>query len=584
MFRRIAVTLLLTASCFAQSFTKADYAVGTQPSGVVSADFNRDGVADIAVANTGSGTVSILLGRGDGTFSGANNIGVNASPTEVVSVDLNGDGDPDLAVATATSVTILYMFADGSHTRFDYQTAGQVKSLTAADFNGDGKIDLAANVNGTVTILINHYDESFSVASTFTTDVPAAVIRAGDFNADGVTDLAIGACCQGEDVIFGAFYLAVGKGDGSFNVQKLFDQSDGRKLTTADVTRDGRADLIMPYVGCHTPCMGIEVAVNNGSSFSRFGGTGLSELSYAGPGQAAVADFNLDGVPEVAAPFGPGEYVTPPSGSGLHKVLIWTVGSDGKFTNQRDYGLGVDYGAYGVAVGDFNHDGRPDLVVTDQRINKVTVLLNSSATSSEFAFQVNYSPQTVKAGDKAQYQYVLEATNGTLPQVQLSCSGLPTGTACNFETLDTGNITTGWLSITTTARTSAALHGNGLITLATILPFGFVVLPGNRRKRLLGIAVLIVAFALILQTGCAGGVSTNSPGGSSQGSTSGNNGGTTGTGGTTTGGGTTGGGTTGGGTTVPPAAGPTPAGSYQVTVTAVAGGVTHSQVITLNVQ
>jgi uncharacterized membrane protein YgcG len=215
-------------------------------------------------------------------------------------------------------------------------------------------------------------------------------------------------------------------------------------------------------------------------------------------------------------------------------------------------------------------------------------LLNNSAASSEFAFQVNFSPQTVKAGDKAQYRYALEATNGTLPQVSLSCSGLPTGTACNFETLQTENITTGWLSITTTPRTSAALHWNSAITFATILPFGFVALPGNRRKRALAIAVLLVAFALVLQTGCAGGVkggtATN---GANSGGTSG--GGTTGTGGSTTGGGTTGSGTTGsgttgGGTTAPPAAGPTPAGSYQVTVTAVAGGVTHSQVVTLNVQ
>ncbi len=595
MFRRLAVTLLVTASCFAQSFTKADYAVGTQPSGVVTADFNHDGVADIAVANTGSSSVSILLGRGDGTFAGANNIGVAANPTEIVSADLNGDGTPDLAVATATGVTILYLYADGSHTRFDYQTAAQVRSITAADFNGDGKIDLAANVNGTVTILINHYDESFSVSSTFTTDVPAAVIRAGDFNRDGVMDLAIGSCCQGGDVTYGAFYLATGKGDGTFSVQKLFDQSDGTKLTVADVTRDGAPDLIMPYVGCHTPCMGIEVEANVGGTFPRnFGGIGLGTLQYSGPGQAAVADFNLDGVPEVADSFGPADYTTKPGGSGLDKVLLWTVGSDGKFTNQRDYAIGEGYGPYGIAVGDFNHDGRPDIVVTDQRINKITVLLNNSTGTPDFAFNVQFSPQTVKAGDKAQYEYTLEALNGALPQVQLSCSGLPQGIACNFQTSDTGNVVLGFLNITTTARTTAALHWNGLMTFASVLPFGFVVLPGNRRKRALAIAVLLVAFALILQTGCAGGVKggsgTEANGPSSTPNTGGTTGSgtTTGSGGTTTGGGTTGGGTTGGGTTggttTPPAAGPTPAGSYQVTVTAVAGNVTHSQVITLNVQ
>ena len=90
------------------------------------------------------------------------------------------------------------------------------------------------------------------------------VVRAADLNRDGAVDLAIGACCQGSDVTYGAFFTAIGKGDGTFTVAKAFDQSDGTKLTVADVTGDGLPDLIMPYQGCHTPCAGVEVGTNQG--------------------------------------------------------------------------------------------------------------------------------------------------------------------------------------------------------------------------------------------------------------------------------------------------------------------------------
>jgi hypothetical protein len=570
--------VLLSASSIAQTFSKTDYPVGSQPNGIIAADFNHDGVMDLAVANSGSASVSLLLGQADGTFSSATSIAVGANPTEIVTADFNGDGNPDLAVATSGSITILYMHADGSRTGFDIQTGGPVRSLAAADFNGDGKTDLAADVNGTVQILINHFDKSFSVASTFTTDVSAQVIRAGDFNRDGVVDLAIGACCQGTDVTFGAFFIATGHGDGTFTVAKAFDQSDGTKLTVADVTRDGRPDMVMPYVGCHTPCLGVEVAANNGSSFTRFGGHELGTLVYVSPGQAAVADFNGDGAPEVAAAFGPGDYTSNGNGSGLDKVLIWTVGSDGKFTTQSDYALGAGLRPLGIVAADFNHDGKPDLAVTDSAAGKITVLLNGGE-SSNFAMHVNFSPQTVKAGDKAQYGYILEALNGALPQVQLSCSGLPTGASCGFENSMTGPVTQGSLTVQTTARPSASLHSSGWVNaLAIVLPFGFVAIAGNRRRRLLSLAVLLIALAVMLQAGCggAGGGSSTSSGGSST---------PTGSGGSINSGGIGGSSGSGGGTTTPPPAnGPTPVGSYQVTVSATSGGVTHTQVITLNVQ
>src|SRR6202049_1746735 len=74
------------------------YPVGTSPAGIAVGDFNGDGKPDIAVANTGSGNVSILLGNGDGTFQPAVNYSAGNSPSGIALGDFNGDGKLDLAV------------------------------------------------------------------------------------------------------------------------------------------------------------------------------------------------------------------------------------------------------------------------------------------------------------------------------------------------------------------------------------------------------------------------------------------------------------------------------------------------------
>src|SRR5512147_1747710 len=130
VLRCLAILLLLAISSFGQSFTKADYAVGSNPRGIVSADFNGEGVADLAVANHDSGTVSILLGKSDGTFNAATPVTVAANANEIVSADFNGDGIVDLAVAGST-VTILLGNGDGTFKRGD--VAVNSTSITAAD-------------------------------------------------------------------------------------------------------------------------------------------------------------------------------------------------------------------------------------------------------------------------------------------------------------------------------------------------------------------------------------------------------------------------------------------------------------------
>src|SRR5262249_43903355 len=75
------------------------YDVGSDPVSIAVRDFNQDGLADLAVANSSSGSVSVLLGNGDGSFQDPRALAVGRDPRGVAAEDFNGDGVADLAVA-----------------------------------------------------------------------------------------------------------------------------------------------------------------------------------------------------------------------------------------------------------------------------------------------------------------------------------------------------------------------------------------------------------------------------------------------------------------------------------------------------
>src|SRR5690349_9812735 len=170
---------------------------GTTARDLVAADFNGDGRPDIAITNLGSATVSVFLRNASNTGftqEGAA-IPVGSSPEGVDAADFNGDGLADLAVAVLGTNTVNVLIrqpAGGFAAETPIPIGAGALGLAIADFNADGRPDLAATSNtaGTVTVLLRQAAGGF-VADGAPLSVPHAnQVGAADFNGDGKADLA----------------------------------------------------------------------------------------------------------------------------------------------------------------------------------------------------------------------------------------------------------------------------------------------------------------------------------------------------------------------------------------------------------
>ncbi len=172
------------------------YATDATPMGIVLADFNGDGLLDVAVACYGSNSVSVLLGNGNGTFGAAASFATNWNPRTVAAADFNGDGRLDLAVVNvgSNSVSILFGNGDGSFAAASDLWAGSgAQFLALGDFNGDGKTDVVVTnaLDNDFVLLLGVGDGTFHAAQTFVTGTYPAGVVVGDFNRDGKPDLAV---------------------------------------------------------------------------------------------------------------------------------------------------------------------------------------------------------------------------------------------------------------------------------------------------------------------------------------------------------------------------------------------------------
>ena len=530
---------------------------------VAVADFNGDGRPDLAElvinfsgASFPSASVSVLLGKADGTFTaGAGtavaNVFVNQFSTPLVAGDFNRDGKADLATTgcldqgcTAVGLAVLLGVGDGTFSRSLLPPSLVAMALSAGDFNGDGKLDLASVTNtcngpndficnnGLVNIWLGNGDGTFQVPVNYPfVGAETMSLVAGDLNLDGKLDLVVANSNCGEfDCPMGSVSVLLGNGDGTFPTAVNYSSGDfgANSVALADLNADGKMDLAVSNFGsCVTPpCPISSTGVLLGKGDGSFQAASITPAAN-GSGTVtsiAVADFDRDGKLDLA----------------LSNRRLMLGNGDGTFQDPQNYNLGTNDGV-SEAVADFNGDGKPDLAVATSPF--LAVLLNiSSGGAPDFNVGATaLSPTTISAGGSSTSTITITSIGGFNGSVSLSCSAIvPAVTpppSCSFNPSSVANGSgTATLSVSTTAPHSlsstsiplARPGGLGWVATGTSMLAGVFLLgvPSRRRRRVAGLVLTVLVF-LTAGVSCGG---------------SGSNGG----------------GKTGG----------TPAGSYTMTVTA----------------
>lgn len=366
---------------------RADY-LSDAVQGILLTDLDGDGRIDIVAGVTGTpsiflpspgntGPTSVYFGRGNGTFWSAPATSVPGAATvdnfglAVTAADFDGDGTPDVAYSDFHRISILRGSSTGFFTMtYQYQLASPLLGLpvwlAAADFNGDGKADLAAavqsptGVTNYVAMLLGNGDGTMTgpISTALPAGVSASSLVAGDFNGDGILDLAVVVNTQNGGVADEAI-IYLGNGDGTFRQGASYGAGPvAFGIVAADFNNDGKLDLAITNEGMYPKANGsVSILLGKGDgtfaaapSIASAGGAGIGAYSIA------AADFNGDGKQDLAVTlsndttYGGGVAVLLGRGDGTFQPLVVYPASSAQ-----------------VTVGDFNGDGIADLIVSIPR-------------------------------------------------------------------------------------------------------------------------------------------------------------------------------------------------------------------------
>ena len=382
-------------------------------------DFNGDGRLDYAVP-ANSGSVFILLGKGDGTFTNGTTITTTSpfEPTSVVVGDFNGDGNQDLAVLSANgtgSVNIYLGHGDGTFgAATNYPVATQTSGsrlLAVGDFNEDGFQDLVATntLLSNVAVLLGNGNGTFKPEVSYPVNnsndtrgqAPWNVV-VGDIDGDGNPDLAVASDNAG------SVSILPGNGDGTFNTV-TYVATGGQQVgsvTLGDFDGDGNLDLATTSA----PDNAVYVLINNGNNDFTFGPPKKYTMN-GGPYYLTIGDFNRDGSPDI---------ISANNGSNNVGVLLNNGNGNGTFGPASYYGVGA--GSIFANAADINGDDRIDLTAVTG--NGLSVLLSGQAETATLS-------NVTVAGCSVQSLVATYGGDGTYatstsPSVNITNSALPT--------------------------------------------------------------------------------------------------------------------------------------------------------------
>ncbi|MFQ5552822.1 MAG: FG-GAP repeat domain-containing protein [Thermoplasmata archaeon] len=350
-----------------------NFATGAGPSSVAIGDLNRDGRADLALANDNANTVSVLLGDGTGSFGAKSDFTTGLVPLSVALGDLNRDGKLDLAVANSDGDTVSVLLGDGTGSfgaKSDFATGRAPFSVALGDLNRDGKPDLVTANGFTISLLLGDGAGSFGPKTDFPTGGGSPrSIAIGDLNGDGKSDLVVARAGASAVSVF------VGDGAGGFGEPTAFPTGLlPVSVAIADLNGDGRPDLVTANAHAGTNTASVLLEDGTGSF-----GPNTDFPTGDGPQSVAIADLNRDGQPDL---------VTANSRGNTGSVLLGD--GTGSFGAPTDFPAGV--APISVAIADLNGDGRLDLALANFEANSVSVVLNGPLELSLATNAATFAP------------------------------------------------------------------------------------------------------------------------------------------------------------------------------------------------
>ena len=403
-----------------------EFPVAYTPTGVAVGDLNKDGKLDIVVALSSgccpfSGGIGVLLGNGDGTFQSpvyySNPAGVDAGQVAVADLDANGKLDVVESSYGGWNLGVFLGNGDGTFQTAINYVVPSASSVAIGNLTSGKKPALVVSSysDGTLWVLLNKGKGIFQVSGIYSTDNGPQSVVLADFNGDKKLDFAVGNA-SGQFVT-----VALGNGDGTFRNSLHYNESPGSMawgngIAVADFNRDGNLDVVQAGGGTGkglSIMLGTSHGVLKAPTSIDLGANPWAQVQFV-----LAGDVSGDGKPDIVSgtPYGGGTfgvevllglgtgkfktpviYATSASSYAAQGVLA-DVNGDGKpdiVTSNYDGSLSVllnkGKGTYGVpivtpavtadpswmAVGDFNHDGKLDLVLSDWGAVKTELLLGN---------------------------------------------------------------------------------------------------------------------------------------------------------------------------------------------------------------
>lgn len=316
--------------------------VGMRPRAIAVADLNGDAHLDVAVANAGDGTVTVLFGDGAGQLRGSASFAAGPEPSDVDAVDLDREGDADLVVANheTPNVTVLLNdghghFAPAPGSPFNTGARPHVHGLATGVFDGDEWPDVAVESADTQEVrILRGGPRGFSTAVAVSVGTtPCSRLGVGDVPRDGRPHILVPG--HGDNTV-----RVIECEDGRLRAAAATIQLSGQPwmVVAGDVNGDGRDDIVVVESDA------ISIWLASAGGFDQAHGY---PFSVRGATEAAVGDVDGDGAADVAVGPWDGPEVTLLSGSGAAAQRIRMC--------ERPIGL---------AIADLNRDGRGELLAT----------------------------------------------------------------------------------------------------------------------------------------------------------------------------------------------------------------------------